>query len=157
MQYILNGIAVDRATFLARERALGFLPICAPDDPERETLLATGGWGLGPEEQGRVEYTAEERAALRFDLSSLDSGGCPCYGESTGGCVCEPTERVLRVVAGGRRAMPPLSHPQRRGCLQEIAGVEGFRWEDYSTSADRDLARGVLDAWVSFCRDTGLL
>jgi hypothetical protein len=45
----------------------------------------------------------------------------------------------------------------REWCLDEIDRVEGFRRRDYELLDDSELARGVLDAWLDFARDKGLL
>ena len=82
-------------------------------------------------------------------------GECPCYGIPEE-CACMEAEAVLRCYIAGyvQTAMSPA---QRETCLQEIEQVESFRREDYAEATDRDLARGVLDAWVDYCRDKGLL
>lgn len=92
-------------------------------------------------------------------LNVLDPGGCPCgylADSEYGVCVCIPSERVLRLYAGGA-AMPALTTEQRTACLDEIAHVEGYERKDYEASSDSELARGVLYAWADYCRDKGLL
>lgn len=50
-----------------------------------------------------------------------------------------------------------MSEKQREWCLEEIDSVEGFRRADYAEAPDADLARGVLDAWLEYCRDKGMV
>jgi hypothetical protein len=65
-------------------------------------------------------------------------------------------EAVLRCYAYGyhRTAMTPA---QREVCLDEIGRVEGHDRKDYEGDTDQNIARGVLQAWLDFCRDKGLL
>jgi len=65
-------------------------------------------------------------------------------------------EAVLRCYAEGwcRTALSPA---QREVCLTEIGAVEGYDRADYEQETDQALARGVLWAWLDFCRDKGLL
>ena len=88
-------------------------------------------------------------------LMPLDPGGCPCYGNPAL-CLCLPVERVLRAYMA-QAPMPALTPEQREACLEEIALVEGYDRHDYEESDDQELARGVLSAWVDYCRDKGLL
>lgn len=90
-------------------------------------------------------------------LDVLDTHGCVCYGPQTRGCICSTQERVLRLYADTTIAMPPLTPEQRDWCLDDIATVEGYARSDYETATDRDLCRGVLHAWLDYCRDKGLL
>lgn len=76
-------------------------------------------------------------------------------GDGETGCACPPTERALRFIADDKACT--LSTADRTWCLAEIGRVEGFAVADYERANDPDLARGVLDAWLSFCRDKGLL
>lgn len=69
---------------------------------------------------------------------------------------CTSTERALRHWAASGK-MPSMTEEQRFYCLSEIGQVEGYRREDYEHNSDRDLARGVLDAWTDYCRDKGLM
>lgn len=79
---------------------------------------------------------------------------CPCYGPG-GNCVCGDDEIFLRGWVAG--VLPPMTPPQREWCLDEIAQVEGFSRKDYEEATDEMLARGVLSAWTSYCRDKGLI
>jgi hypothetical protein len=82
---------------------------------------------------------------------------CVCYEPEEGlSCICANEERALRGYAAGL-VLPPMTAAQREWCLSEIDSVEGYRRKEYETETDKDLARGVLHAWVDFCRDKGLL
>ena len=89
-----------------------------------------------------------------LDLLAPDT--CVCYGPTADGCVCGDTERALRAYSQGD-PLPPMSAAQRGWCLSEIDRVESYTREEYETVNDSDLARGVLQAWVSYCEDLGLL
>ena len=80
--------------------------------------------------------------------------GCPCQME--GGCVCADEERVLRAYAYGL-PMVAMTPEQRAACLEEISLVEGYDRKDYEDVSDKDLAAGVLSAWMDYVRDLGLL
>jgi len=80
---------------------------------------------------------------------------CMCFPPEEG-CMCEDVERVLRAYAS-TRPMPVMTPTQREACLEEIQSVEGYDRTDYEQSSDADLAKGVLYAWVDYCRDKGLL
>lgn len=79
---------------------------------------------------------------------------CQCTGsgwiDDETGCICGLTERALR--AGG-----PFTADQRNWCLDEIASVEGHTRADHEGDTDADLGRAVLDAWVDYCRDKGMM
>ncbi|RTL07728.1 hypothetical protein EKK58_00880 [Candidatus Dependentiae bacterium] len=66
------------------------------------------------------------------------------------------TEDDLFAFANERTGRPMTIH-EREWCLQEIASVEGYNRADYELSDNKGLARGVLSAWVDFCRDKGLM
>ena len=89
------------------------------------------------------------------ELACEYRGECPCY-DNPSECVCMEAEAVLRCYAEGwpRTAMRP---EQRELCLEEIAHVEGYDRKDYEVETDQGLARGVLHAWVSYCRNLGLI
>lgn len=80
----------------------------------------------------------------------------PCC-MSGGSCVCSKDERVLRGYMRNLADIHPMTAKQREWCLDQIDGVEGYRREDYETVSDALLANGVLDAWMDYCRDKGLL
>lgn len=81
---------------------------------------------------------------------------CMCYMKPLP-CICEPTERLLRLYAySGRRDLAALTVEQRRWCLAEIDAIEG-QPDDLETAADSDLARAVLTAWTDYARDKGLI
>ena len=61
-----------------------------------------------------------------------------------------PAEKALRAGAA-------LTPEQREWAADEIASVEGYTRPDLSTISDADLGREVLDAWIDFCRDKGLI
>lgn len=85
---------------------------------------------------------------------------CQCFDGASGiVCICPQEERALRAYShqGPDSTLPPMSETQRHWCLDEIGQVEGFERQEYEKAADHQLARGVLDAWVSYCRDKGLL
>jgi hypothetical protein len=50
-----------------------------------------------------------------------------------------------------------LNDEQREWCLAEIDSVEGYRRDDYLNEPDAEVARGVMDAWIDYCRDKGLM
>lgn len=77
---------------------------------------------------------------------------CQCLGHAAvvDGCVCPPTERMLR-------SGLPLTPAQRTWCLDQINSVEGYRRDDYLGCTDAQLAKAVLTAWSDYCRDKGLL
>ena len=52
--------------------------------------------------------------------------------------------------------LPPMTVDQREWCLTQVASVEGHSREDYEGKTDAELARGVLSAWMDYCRDKGL-
>ncbi len=89
-------------------------------------------------------------------LAAVDPETCAC-GVAADYCkaLCLPAERVLRLYSGGV-IKDPMTTEQREECLTEINRVEGFDRKDYEKDSDTDLARGVLVAWLSFCRDKGL-
>ena len=93
---------------------------------------------------------------LRTCLDPLAPNDCVCYGPASDGCLCPDTERALRAYIAGR-LMPPMTPEQREWCLTEISSVEGYTRAEYEGVDDAGLARGVLEAWVSYCRDIGLL
>lgn len=68
----------------------------------------------------------------------------------------ELNEDELFAFANDRTGRPMNVH-EREWCLQEIAKVEGYNRADYEQSDNKQLARGVLSAWVDFCRDKGTL
>ncbi len=72
-------------------------------------------------------------------------------------CVCLREERVLRAYLGSYGDLPPMTSTEREWCLEEIDSVEGYSRSDYENASDSDLANGVLSAWLTFCRDTGLM
>jgi hypothetical protein len=77
-----------------------------------------------------------------------------CMGQSADGCACGFTEeRALRAVIDGRRSMTP---DERAWCSDQIASVEGHEAPPADWS-DVDVARGVLSAWMDYCRDKGML
>lgn len=80
---------------------------------------------------------------------------CICYGGQPP-CDCTHVERALRAWAD-RRPMPAMTPDQKGWALAEIASVEGYDATDYADLPDADVARGVLHAWVDYCRDKGLL
>lgn len=77
-----------------------------------------------------------------------------CMGSD--GCICGSSERVLRGYISGT-SLPQMSEKQREWCLEEIGSVEGFDRADYAELTDADLARGVLNAWLEYCRDKGMV
>ena len=80
-----------------------------------------------------------------------DPAPCCTRGE---GCMCGREERVLRAVIAGQYR--PLTSEERAWCTREIASVEGCSESD-GEGSDADAARMVLNAWVDYCRDKGLL
>lgn len=87
-------------------------------------------------------------------LDNLAPDRCVC--ECPYGCQCPPGEKALRFILGHRPGTY-FTQEQREWCLDEIGSVEGYRREDYADLSDPEIARGVLDAWLDYCRDKGLL
>lgn len=79
----------------------------------------------------------------------------PCCAEPSS-CVCPQEERALRAWST-EKPMPPMTDNQREWCLREIDQVEGFRRREHECDSDQDLARTVLDAWLDYCWDKGLI
>ena len=83
-------------------------------------------------------------------------GECPCYGDPMA-CVCQADEAVLRCYAT-RYPRTALSPTQRLECIADAVRCdEGTSAQDFTSLSDQDLARATLQAWVTYCRDTGLL
>ena len=83
----------------------------------------------------------------------------PCCSEGdpdSPGCICGAAERVLRGYIDELPHLPSMTPAQREWCLTEIGDVEGFDRKEYEEVGDPVLARVVLDAWTSYCRDKGL-
>ena len=94
-----------------------------------------------------------------FDPYYLDwpvAGCCMTGGEATIGCLCPPVERALRGWSSGKLTVP-MTKNQREYCLKEIAMVEGHTREEHEQDNDRQLALSVIDAWVDYSRDKGML
>lgn len=86
-------------------------------------------------------------------LDALAPDRCLCgYGEC---CVCPDTERALRFVIYTPGAT--MNDEQREWCKREIDKVEGHGRHDYIDADDSTIAGGVLNAWVDYARDKGLL
>ena len=83
---------------------------------------------------------------------------CQCFAVDVPmHCMCPDSERALRGYMNGR-AGPPMTDHQRAWCAKEIASIEGYgKAEDYADTPDGDLARTVLEAWVDYARDKGLI
>ena len=84
----------------------------------------------------------------------------PCCWDGTeeeGCCVCGEDERVLRGYCNPAWTVPAMTPAQRTWCLDEIGQIEGFERAEHVQDSDADLARTVLAAWTSYCRDKGLL
>lgn len=91
------------------------------------------------------------------DLSAIAPAGCVCYGVTAEYCCCGDTERALRACTEGY-PMPPLTAAQREACIEDaVYCEEGSSRAEYEHLSDRDLARAVLAAYVTYCRDKGLL
>lgn len=84
----------------------------------------------------------------------------PCLCHDAGptddgpGCMCGDSERVLRHVMRGKAS---LTGDQREWALQEIDRVEGYTRKDFEAASDAELGRGVIESWMDYCRDKGLL
>jgi hypothetical protein len=77
---------------------------------------------------------------------------CICgYGDC---CVCPTTEKALRAIL---HADLKMTEEQREWCKREIDKVEGHGRNDYIDADDSTIAGGVLNAWVDYARDKGLL
>jgi len=90
---------------------------------------------------------------------------CYCYSDQPDGCVCSDCERALphyhRRQKGKRLDLPPMPSAQRAWCLSEVRSVEGMGAEaqelEREGTEDRWFACYVIDAWVEYCRDKGLI
>lgn len=89
---------------------------------------------------------------MKTPLDDMAPAACVCYGAGAI-CICPATERALRHIV---RGSVPMSEQRRAWCLTEIGSFEGQRSFE-TTDSDADVARGVLDAWVDYARDKGLL
>jgi hypothetical protein len=92
-----------------------------------------------------------------FEELGRSTRSCSCYRDPDL-CVCEDGERGLRMFMDGC-APTPMTAEQREWCLREIdRGTEyGYERAAYETGEDRVLARAVIEVWVEYCRDKGLL
>lgn len=89
---------------------------------------------------------------------------CHCYPEeeqqanarNETHCVCGESEKALRGWMSGR-LITPMTPEQREWCYGEIDSVEAHDRQDYVTGTDAELARGVLNAWLEYCQDKGLV
>jgi hypothetical protein len=90
---------------------------------------------------------------MKSPLESLAPDHCSC-GWPEDECVCCDTEKAVRLVAQGKSALNP---EQREWCLLQIGRVEGYRRSDYEKATDAEIASGVLQSWVDYCRDKGLM
>jgi hypothetical protein len=91
------------------------------------------------------------------EMPNLPEVPCRCWSTEVleeNGCICGPSERVLRGVKNGDAR---LTDEQREWCLGEIDKVEGYSRDEYDIADDFTLANGVLCAWTDYCRDKGLL
>jgi hypothetical protein len=98
---------------------------------------------------------AKRRAAEMDALFAGIFAPC-CSGDDGSGCICNLAERVLRAYAAGQ-TLPVMSTEQRNFCLEQIDETEGYERADYEQSTDKELAAGVLSAWLDYVRDKGLL
>jgi len=73
-------------------------------------------------------------------------------------CVCSDQERVLRAYVGEFPDLPPMSPEQRAWCLEEIASMgDSTQQGDFAGLSDGYLARQVLQAWLDYARDKGVI
>jgi hypothetical protein len=84
-------------------------------------------------------------------LDALAPNHCLCDWPE---CVCRPAEKALRFIKAGNAS---FTQKQREWCFNEIASVTGYWPEEYINASDMDVARAVLEAWLDYSRDTGLL
>lgn len=70
-------------------------------------------------------------------------------------CVCGVSEKALRGWLNGR-IQTPMTPEQREWCYKEIDAIEAHDRADYEKGTDSELAMGVLNAWMDYCRDKGL-
>lgn len=98
-----------------------------------------------------TEATLAQKPLERFSPANCICSG---MGGEEGGCACTHQERGLRAVMAGAGPMTP---EEREWCLAEIDRVEGHSRHTYQGTPDAEIARGVMDAWIDFCRDKGLL
>lgn len=89
-------------------------------------------------------------------IESSAPSGCCYSGDMAAGCVCPDSEKSLRMFSAGMNSTP-MTPEQREECLKEISSIEGYDRADYEHLEDKWLAKGVLHAWVDYCRDKGLL
>lgn len=90
-------------------------------------------------------------------FAEAGANACPCFGDPAE-CMCTPNEAGLRLYIAGK-GPAPMTPEQRKWCLSEIdRGTEyGYRREDYEAAPDAETAKAVLEVWVEYCRDKGLL
>ena len=80
---------------------------------------------------------------------------CWCFNGKE--CICGDEEKVLRHYAG-RKPLPPMTVKQRQWCIEQITqSDEGAQPEHLEVLDDADLARTVLDSWLDYCRNMGML
>lgn len=87
------------------------------------------------------------------EMPNVPTVPCSCYRDRE--CECGQTERALRAWISGQHK-EPMTPEQREYCLREIESVEGFSRAQFFGATDAQLASGVLDAWLDYCRDKGL-
>lgn len=84
----------------------------------------------------------------------------PCLCHDAGptddgpGCMCGISERVIRHIIRGQATFTP---EQKEWALKEIGSIEGYTRKDYETRSDAEIAQGVMEAWVDYARDKGVL
>ncbi len=86
------------------------------------------------------------------------SNDCHCFSdkEMAANCACGESEKALRGWISGR-IKEPMTPEQREWCYTEIENIEAHDRENYLKGTDAEVARGVLDAWMDFCQDKGLM
>jgi hypothetical protein len=94
------------------------------------------------------------------ELREIGEGlGCVCGmppGDPRDGCVCLPLEKGLKAYLF-RKAPTRMTLEMRVWCYQEIARVHGADWTTATHYDDQDLARSVLDHWVLYAKQEGLM
>lgn len=81
---------------------------------------------------------------------------CRCFFKDTlwkNGCLCGPSERILRGYADGSVSLP-MTPEQRQWCANETdrAGEGATSVEEALSLPDRQLAKHVLRMWADYVR-----
>ena len=138
-------------------------------DIKLRSYYCFGNYYLTPLEERTTEMSRERTIAQHLETArvleeksalwaGLENNACQCYPCSIADsrCICPRNEWALRCYVHGE-VIRPMTIAEREWCLGEIGRVEGYERNDHTQDLDADLARTVIDAWVTYCRDKGLL